>query len=130
PLSVMLAVPVTLWVDVPLNRIDWLAGNVRFAPLLVNEPARFSAPVMVEFRVTPLLMRRLPRTVSALAPAAVDVAVPAVRVSVRLPYVAPPAVSAKLAVPGTSYSNSPVSVPAADERRGSTPFVLRSVACT
>ena len=53
-----------------MNTTDWLAGTVRFAPLPVRLPPRFSAPVIVELQVTPLLMRRFPRTVSGFAPQA------------------------------------------------------------
>ena len=84
---------------------------------------------MLEY-VTPGFKRSVPRTVSALLPSAPYVAAPPLRVSVSFPYVRPDAAMLYVPVPGTSYSNSPLSVPAATDRSGATPAVLRSVPCT
>jgi hypothetical protein len=127
PPSVIDPDPEIVWAAVPLNTIACPEGNERAAPLLVRSPAMFIAPVIELLYVTPELIRNTPLTVSALPPDEVYVAAPAVRVRVRLPKVLPDALIARLDVPGTSYSKMPVSVPAAVDKSGTTPAVLRPV---
>src|SRR2546427_7674800 len=72
PASVTAAVPLTSWTPVvPLTFRVCPAGIVSAAPLTVRLPARFNAPVIVDVRVTPALVRSVPRIVAGVAPAAV-----------------------------------------------------------
>ena len=83
--------PDITWAPEPSNTTGWPLGSATWAPSLEKLPLSRNAPVIVELSETPGLIRRLPRMRSSVEPSAAYPALPAVRVSVRLPYVRPEA---------------------------------------
>ena len=71
PATVTAAGPERSCVVPPFQIRPWPEGNDTAAPPLVNEPPSEKSPLMVLVSVTPVLIRKAPRTVSGPVPVAV-----------------------------------------------------------